>query len=508
MSNPLPTNPRSSGNRPLWVAIAAAFAARFLLLGAFPLMDPTESRYAEIARQMFVLGDWVTPWIAPGEPFWGKPPLSFWMTAGSFQLFGVSDFAARLPHWVGGGLVAWLAWSWFAVRSRREAGLAVALLAGSLLFFVSAGAVMTDMALAIGLMAVMRGFWLALHGLPVHRSREQFMMFAGFAVGLLAKGPIALMAGAPIAIWSLTSGQFMRVLREIHWVAGGVAVLACVAPWYLMAEARTPGFLEYFIVGEHWQRFVESGWQGDLYGHAHSFPRGTIWLFAMLAFLPWSFVLPVVAWRRRRAGASIAAGDLSLNRYLWSWAFAPCVVFTLSGNILWTYALPAMPALAMLAAMYLDRTPGGAAPERIVATGVGFTTLATVAVVMAFNLGGWDDHRSLKSLVAEYRSLTHGEPLVFFRQMPYSASFYSGGRAEVAPEPRDLQARLAQGPAYVALRSRHRTRVPDSLANGLHLVRKVDEYALYVGRTPPDYASRVAARRARREFFPVAAQSP
>ncbi len=134
-------------------------------------------------------------------------------------------------------------------------------------------------------------------------------------------------------------------------------------PWYLVAEARTPGFLEYFIVGEHWQRFVESDWQGDLYGHAHSFPRGTIWLFAILAFLPWSFVLPVVAWRRRRAGISATTDDRSLNRYLWAWALVPCVVFTLSGNVLWTYVLPAMPALAMLAAMYLDRTPGGAAPS-------------------------------------------------------------------------------------------------------------------------------------------------
>ena len=80
MSNPLPTNPRFSDRSLLWTAIAAAFVARFGLLGAFPLMDPTESRYAEIARQMFVLGDWVTPWIAPGVPFWGKPPLSFWMT--------------------------------------------------------------------------------------------------------------------------------------------------------------------------------------------------------------------------------------------------------------------------------------------------------------------------------------------------------------------------------------------------------------------------------------------
>jgi len=496
LSNPLPANPRSSASRLLWIVIGVALAARFVLLGAFPLLDPTESRYAEIARQMFVLGDWITPWIEPGQPFWGKPPLSFWMTAGSFQLFGVSDFAARLPHWAGGAVVAWLVWGWLALRSRREAGLAIALLAGSLLFFVLAGAVMTDMALAIGLMAVMRGFWLALHGPPEHRRREQFLMFAGFAVGLLAKGPIALMAGGPIAMWAVTSGQCRRALREIRWAAGGLAVLACVVPWYLMAEARTPGFLEYFIVGEHWKRFVDSGWEGDLYGHAHSFPRGTIWPFALLAFLPWSFVLPVIAWRRRRAGVSVTADDQGLNRYLWSWALVPCVVFTLSGNILWTYVLPAMPALAMLAALYLHRTPGGAAPERIVAWGAGFTVLATVAVVGAFNLGGWSDHRSMKSLVAEYRSLTRGEPLVYFRHMPYSASFYSGGTAEVAHEPRDLEGRLAEGPAYIVLRSRHRARVPDSLANGLQRVREADDYALFVAGTPLDHASRVAAKRA------------
>jgi hypothetical protein len=321
-------------------------------------------------------------------------------------------------------------------------------------------------------------------------------MFAGIAVGLLAKGPIALMGGAPIALWAVTSGQIKRALREIRWISGGIAVLACVLPWYLVAEARTPGFLEYFIVGEHWQRFVESDWQGDLYGHAHSFPRGTIWLFAMIAFLPWSILLPVVAWRRRRAGISAPPHDPELNRYLWAWVLAPCVAFTLSGNILWTYALPAMPALAMLAAMYLDRTPGGADPQRTVAAGVGFTVLATLAAVAAFHVGGWDDRLSRKSLVAEYQTLSRGEPLVFFRQLPYSASFYSGGAAEVSASPAELEARLARGPAYVVVRSRHRARVPDSLAGGLQRVRDADDYALYFGGGPPDHASRVAAKRA------------
>ena len=459
-------------------------------------MDPTESRYAEIARQMFALDDWVTPWIAPGVPFWGKPPFSFWMSAASFELFGVSDFTARLPHWIGGLLVAWLTWQWLSLRSRREAALAVALLAGSLLFFVAAGAVMTDMALAVGLMAVMRGYWLALYGPPAHRGREQILMFAGLAIGLLAKGPIALMAAAPIAVHAWRSRQSVRVLREIPWVRGGLAVIACVLPWYLAAEARTPGFLQYFIVGEHWQRFVDSGWQGDLYGHTHAFPHGTIWPFAVLAFLPWSIVIPAIAWKRRGSTAAVPPEDRELNVYLWLWALVPCAVFTLSGNILWTYVLPAIPALAMLSAMFLARLPAGAAPERTVAAGIGVTVVATLALVAAFNMGGWDDHRSMKSLVAEYRRAARGEPLVFFRQVPYSASFYSGGAAELAREPADLKSRLEHGSAYVVIRSRHRARLPGDLARELHLVREIDEYALYAGGRTSGQASRLAAKRA------------
>ena len=496
MPNLVPTKPSLPDSRLVWYAIAAACTARFVLLGAFPLIDPTESRYAEIARQMVARGDWVTPWIAPGEPFWGKPPLSFWMTAASLEFFGVNELAARLPHWLGGGLLAWLTWSWVALRSRREAALAVALLAGSLLFFVCAGAVMTDMALAIGLLAVMRGFWLALEGPPQHRGREQCLMFAGFAVGLLAKGPIALMAGVPIVAWAAISGRAVRTWREIRWITGGLAVLACVLPWFAAAEARTPGFLEYFLVGEHWQRFVDAGWQGDLYGHAHSFPRGSIWLFALLAFLPWSFVLPVVAWKRRRTADPLQAGERSLRRYLWLSALVPCLVFTLSRNVLWTYVLPAVPALAMLGAMFLGRAPGGARPERIVAVGVVATAAAAVAAVAAFNAGGFDDHRSMKTLVAEYRSVTQGEPLVFFRNIPYSASFYSAGVAELAREATDLETRLAQGPTYVVLRNRHRTRVPEPLVNGLRLVREANDFGLYAGGTPRDQASRVAAKRA------------
>jgi len=477
-----PTKPRSQDSRLLWFVIVAAAAARLALLAAYPLMDTTEARYAEIARRMSELGDWVTPWIGQAEPFWGKPPLSFWMTAASFEFLGVSEFTARLPHWLCGGLLAWIAWDWLARRSRREAFYALALMAGSVLFFVSAGAVMTDMALALGMMLIMRGFWQAMHGAPAERGREQVLMFAGIAIGLLAKGPITVMAGVPIAIWTLWSGQFRRVWSEISWVRGLFLTLVVVVPWYAWAESRTPGFLEYFLVGEHWQRFVVPGWQGDLYGSAHEFPHGTIWWFAVMAFLPWSLLLPVAAWKWRRAAISAGPEDRSFRVYLILWALTPCVFFTAAGNILWTYVLPGIPPLAIVAALWLARLSGHARPERLLAAGVAFTALASVGIVTAFNVGGWDDRKSAKALVSDYESLrTDGEALVFFRYRPLSGSFYTAGRAEIAPAADDLKARLARDPAFVVIKSSHLNRVPDSLLSQFRFVGQRGKYQLFLG---------------------------
>ncbi len=92
-----------------------------------------------ITRNMAETGDWVTPWFDHGVPFWGKPPLSFWMSAASFKVMGVSEFAARLPHWLGACAIAWLFWGWLARRSRREAVIALALAIGSAALFLAAG---------------------------------------------------------------------------------------------------------------------------------------------------------------------------------------------------------------------------------------------------------------------------------------------------------------------------------------------------------------------------------
>jgi 4-amino-4-deoxy-L-arabinose transferase-like glycosyltransferase len=89
-------------------------------------------------------------------------------------------------------------------------------------------------------------------------------------------------------------------------------------------------------MGEHWHRFVTPGWTGDLYGKAHAFPRGSICLFAIAACLPWSVLLPIAGLRWRRAILPPPALDRPLRLYLVLWSLAPCVFFSLAGNILWT----------------------------------------------------------------------------------------------------------------------------------------------------------------------------
>ena len=169
---------------------------------------------------------------------------------------------------------------------------------------------------------------------------DAYLMFAGLGLGLLAKGPLTLvLMGTPAFVWIVLYKQWGRVLR-LPWISGMVLMLGISVPWYVAAEMKTPGFMEYFFVGEHWSRYVVSNWAGDLYGSAHAKPYGTIWLQLGLALLPWAFFLPLLI-RKRESMPRFEA-------YLWLWALATPVFFTFAGNILWTYLLPALPAWALL----------------------------------------------------------------------------------------------------------------------------------------------------------------
>jgi 4-amino-4-deoxy-L-arabinose transferase-like glycosyltransferase len=445
----------------LYFLLLCAFVARLTTIGAYPLTDNTEARYAEIARKMVETGQWLVPQIDYGVPFWGKPPLSMWLTAASYEAFGVSAFAARLPSLLLGVAVCVLVYRLGASRGGRELGLrASVVVATSLLMFVSAGAVMTDPAMLFGIALSMTGYWLAL----AERSRRWgYLFFVGLAIGLLAKGPVAtVLTVLPIGVWAIATGRVAESRRRLPWLGGSLVAIVLVVPWYWAAEAASPGFLRYFLVGEHLQRFLVPGWKGDLYGVGHEYPRGTIGLFALAGTLPWS---PWLLWRIGRHGLArtvepLRAGD-GWGLYLVCWMLAPVAFFTLSRNILPTYVLPGIAAFGLVVAHAWQRRDVSAPRRHFVLLALAAPALAALLLAAWTRVG----FQSQREIVSAYRAVsTRDASLVYFRQRPYSAAFYSQGRARQAEDVQALREHLERSPgAYVATEARALALLPEDL---------------------------------------------
>lgn len=449
----------------LWWTLGALVLVRLASLALVPVADSSEARYADIGRRMLELGDWVTPWFDDGVPFWGKPPLYTWMTAAGMGVFGINGFGARLPHFLAGVVVALLVWDWQRrERGASQAQLALALLWAAALFFLCAGAVLTDMALLLGLVLAMRGFWRGLHAPPGQAGREGWLLFVGLGIGLLAKGPIALvMAGVPITIWLLATRDIARTWHALPWVRGTLLMLAIAVPWYLLAERKTPGFLDYFLIGEHWRRFTVPGWEGDRYGNAHLEPRGMIWAFLLQACLPWTLLLPLLAWGRRahlrRPSAAQPSAPAHEALYLWAWALWPCLFFTVSRNILWTYVLPGLPALAIIGAAWLARDARTVRIQRIVAAGLLLTSALFIGATTKRMVQG--EVKSAHDVIAAFEAQRQpGDELIFVGANQFSVAFYGRGRYEPLADFATLAARLDAAPSagppatrrFVALR--------------------------------------------------------
>ncbi len=202
-----------------WLAllVCSIVAVRLVTLAAYPLTDPTEARYGEIARKMLETRQWIMPQFEYGVPFWGKPPLSTWLSAASMGAFGVNEFAARLPSLLlmlgSGALVYVLA----VMRANRDTALwSVAIFATTGLIFVAAGAVMTDPALTLGTTLAMAGFWTAVDGPQSDRRLAGYAFFVGLAIGLLGKGPVAvILAAVPAGIWTLWTRRWRDVWTPV-----------------------------------------------------------------------------------------------------------------------------------------------------------------------------------------------------------------------------------------------------------------------------------------------------
>jgi 4-amino-4-deoxy-L-arabinose transferase-like glycosyltransferase len=415
-----------------WWALAAVLGLRLVSMLTIPLTDTSEPRYAEIARLMAATGDWITPWFEPGKPFWGKPPLSFWAEAASFRVLGTSDFAARFPSWL--ATLAMLPLIFVLAKTYanpRAARLSLVIFCTCLLSYVVAGAVLTDPFLAFGTTLCMTSFVLA----PQRRQWYwRYGFFIGLVIGLLAKGPLALvLVGGAVVPWMAWHRNARRYLSALPWFKGTLIVAALVVPWYAAAELKTPGFLDYFIVGEHIRRFIDPGWTGDLYGNAHKRPLGSIWAFWIMAAFPWSLIAVGIVLRQfsqksGRTGLRLAM-LCPLTTYLLAWTVFTLIFFTVARNVLWTYVLPGIPAFSILLGKHIDRCWVGrhrssiALAAMLVIPGL-MLVIAAVVARQPTRL------KTERDLVAYAQALARdGEPLFFVDSRPFSARYYSRGQA-------------------------------------------------------------------------------
>ena len=461
-----------SGARRLLALLAVTLAVRLLTLGTYPLPDTSEARYGEIARVMRETGNWVTPQETAGTPFWAKPPLYAWLSAASTYVFGIDEFALRLPSLLCGCAVLLLCFVWAQSLARRptpsppsplpQAGegsflasaggegehsaalLACLILATTTLFFIAYGAVMTDPVLGLTTAWMMVAFQRAvIDGSKRALWRYGFFVAAGLA--MLAKGPVGfLYVALPIAVWAAWRGQSRATWQALPWVGGTLVFAAISLPWYASAEARTPGFLKYFLIGEHVMRFLQPGWSGDLYGNAHSEPIGTIWAYLAGALGLWS--LPVLALVRPAPGwlaraRALCQDDARLFALLA--VLLPLLVLTFARNLIWTYVLPTLVPLAVLLGVELARRSAQPGPWRRGVTWVAGWSVA----LLCLGAIGWAPLRASGSSYAQpvsawrqHGSTQPGALLYWGRRVPASLRFYSRGAAEAAP---DLAARLA-----------------------------------------------------------------
>ena len=332
-------------------ALAIVFVAVYLgSLFAPALLDDADSTHAEAAREMFVTGDYVTLHVN-GVRYLEKAPLPYWLVAFCYHIFGVNEFASRLPMALSVLLLGVLAVVWgrraFGERAGIYAGLFVYTSAGVFLF---TRVLIPDVLLSLLIAASLYFFLSALE--PGGRAWQWYAGYACMALGVLTKGLIALaFPGGAAFLYLALTGEWRR-WREFRLASGLALVLLIAAPWHILAGLRNTGgegghgFFWFYFINEHVLRFLGKRYPRDY----NKLPWALYWSLHLVWLFPWSFYLPA-AIRAIMDERASSRGDFGRRSRLLCWILAGLVLvfFAISTNQEY-YTFPAYFPLLMLLA--------------------------------------------------------------------------------------------------------------------------------------------------------------
>ncbi|HEV3196311.1 MAG TPA: glycosyltransferase family 39 protein [Bryobacteraceae bacterium] len=352
------------------------------------LMDDVDAVQAQIAHNMLQSGDWVTARL-DGIAYLEKSPLKYWLIAVSFMIFGVHDWAARIPIAIGTLLLCWVTARFGAWAFGRLEGMCAGLvLATSIGLFLFTRILIPDVILTLTITLTLWGLLRAVEETEPHPGRWALAMWAAMATGLLLKGLIAALF--PVAVGLLYLGITRQLLVRRTWVrlrplAGIPLLLAIAAPWHVLATIRNPplfdftmhsesgsyhGFFWFYFINEHLLRFLNLRYPRDY----NTVPRLYFWLFHLLWLFPWSVYFPAVfRLDYRKPDRASRVRLLAL-----CWCGFILVFFTFSTTQEY-YSMPCYPALALLLGSAI------AGENRVLRYGT--KTVAVVATLAAAAIG-------------------------------------------------------------------------------------------------------------------------
>ncbi len=402
--------------------ILASALLFFFRLGAVPLLEPDEGRNAEVAREILVTGDWVTPHLN-FERKLNKPVLFFWAAALSMKLGGVNEAAARFPSaaaaTVGVIAVYFLGRRMFGGRAGLLSGL---VLATSPVYIAFSRIVIFDMLLtALITLAMLFAYSGSSENDPGRKRAFNLLFYAAIALAVLTKGPIgAVIPVAVLGLYLFSTGQLGR-FREMEVARGPFLFLIIAVPWYTLVSINNPEFPRYFFVTEHISRYTT-----DLFSRVKPF-----WYYFLVVIggmLPWILFLPAAVRAIRQKERERGPDRYSLL-FLALWAGFVFVFFTLSRSKQSGYVLPLFPALSLMIGAFWD--------DCLQKKKANFFVIALAAAFLTFAAGLWavdavSAQRSSKAfaerVLAERRP---GDAVVTYETFPTSFLFYMGERVPI-----------------------------------------------------------------------------
>jgi len=422
-----------------------AIALRLAIMAFTPLRDPSESRYAVMAKNMSLTDNFLVPhFYHEGEyqSFDGKPPLFFQAAGLVVEVLGPTEFAVRLPSFLAAlGIVAMVFALVRKLRGSSTAWLTAMLTGTSLLFYIFSGISLTDMVLTLCICGALFSYaFFCASERRRYKTVASLALFFWLGAGMLAKGPVAIvMAGIPIFLFIVINKRWKEVSKH-SWILGPLLFLLVAAPWYILIERQNPGFLKYFFIQENFQRFLSSTPQGygDKYGSGHIFPKGMALIWFVAANTPWLVLLGLMLPKFRKGTFprlwSRALWDDVLTGMALCTAIGITLFWCLSNVALVYYLLPTTPFVCAFVADLLTRD-GWVDQRRFMRWLVPVAYLmpigATIGLLLSTFFGVYTTARCPGILFKELRSNPElAESRFYFAggKPPYSAEFYLGNR--------------------------------------------------------------------------------